>query len=150
MGISYEGLAWVTGAAVLLGTLPDTRILALAGLYSLGAHGIMTLNDFKAIEGDRALNIRTLPVQLGPESAARLACVVMAIPQGIVMALLLSWQLPVYAGLIGALLLLQLSAMVKMLKDPAGLAPWYNGTGVSLYVLGMMVSAVGVSRVIAS
>jgi chlorophyll synthase len=27
------------------------------------------------------------------------------------------------------------------LKNPRELAPWYNGTGVSLYVLGMLVSA---------
>jgi chlorophyll synthase len=36
---------------------------------------------------------------------------------------------------------LQLAAMRKMLRDPLGLAPWYNGTGVTLYVLGMMLCA---------
>ncbi|MEL7230308.1 MAG: (bacterio)chlorophyll synthase, partial [Pseudomonadota bacterium] len=51
--LCYEGLAWFTGAAVLLSAFPDGRIVALALLYSLGAHGIMVLNDFKAIEGDR-------------------------------------------------------------------------------------------------
>ena len=51
-GLCYEGLAWVTGAIVMAGgDLPDGRSLALAALYSLGAHGIMTLNDFKAIDG---------------------------------------------------------------------------------------------------
>jgi chlorophyll synthase len=51
----YEGLPWVTGAAVMLGgAVPDLRTFAIAGLYSLGAHGIMTLNDFKSVEGDRA------------------------------------------------------------------------------------------------
>jgi chlorophyll synthase len=34
--------------------------------------------------------------------------------------------------------------MRRMLGDPLGLAPWYNGTGVTLYVLGMMVSAFAV------
>ena len=29
----------------------------LAALYSVGAHGIMTLNDFKSIEGDRRMGI---------------------------------------------------------------------------------------------
>jgi chlorophyll synthase len=32
--------------------------------------------------------------------------------------------------------------MRKLLTDPRGLAPWYNGTGVGLLVLGMLVSAV--------
>jgi chlorophyll/bacteriochlorophyll a synthase len=39
------------------------------------------------------------------------------------------------------LLGLQGLAMRKMLRDPRGLAPWYNGAGVTLYVAGMMVSA---------
>jgi chlorophyll synthase len=49
--------------------MPPRPILLLAVLYSLGAHGIMTLNDFKAIEGDRSIGIRSLPAQLGPERA---------------------------------------------------------------------------------
>ena len=144
-GFAYEGLAWVTGAAVMLGgQLPPATVLLLALLYSLGAHGIMTLNDFKAIEGDRQLGVRTIPVQLGPERAARLACLVMALPQLAVIALLAGWGRPWYAVAIVVLLLLQGLAMKRMLTDPRGLAPWYNGTGVTLYVLGMMISAVAV------
>ena len=36
-------------------SLPDFRIITLALLYSVGAHGIMTLNDFKSIDGDKRL-----------------------------------------------------------------------------------------------
>ena len=39
-------------------SLPDFRIITIALLYSLGAHGIMTLNDFKSINGDRSLGVR--------------------------------------------------------------------------------------------
>ncbi len=142
VGISYEGLAWITGAAVLLGgELPGNHILIIALLYSLGAHGIMTLNDFKAIEGDIAMGVRTLPVQLGPERAAKVACLVMAAPQVVVIALLFDWGQPVFAAVIASSLVLQIAAMRRMLKDPRGLAPWYNGTGVTLYVTGMMASA---------
>ena len=73
---------------------PDWRIIMLAALYSVGAHGIMTLNDFKSIEGDRRMGIGSLPVRLGAERAARLACVVMAVPQVVVIALLLAWGRP--------------------------------------------------------
>ncbi len=42
-GFSYESLAWITGAAAMLGgALPKPEILALALLYGAGAHGIMT------------------------------------------------------------------------------------------------------------
>jgi chlorophyll synthase len=137
----YEGLPWFTGATVMLGTLPDWRILISAALYSFGAHGIMTLNDFKSVEGDTRLGLRSLPVQLGVTRAARLACVVMAAPQIIVIGLLISWGAPAHAAVVGALLLTQLWLMAKLLDDPKGKAPWYNATGTSLYVLGMLVTA---------
>ena len=145
VGISYEGLAWVTGAAVMLGgAMPSPAVVCLAILYSLGAHGIMTLNDFKALEGDHALGIRSIPVQLGSERAARVACVVMALPQVVVIALLVVWGEPVFAAVVAAFLALQLAAMKRLLRDPRALAPWYNGTGVTLYVLGMLASAFAV------
>ena len=137
----YEGLPWFTGAAVIAGTLPDWRILALAGLYSVGAHGIMTLNDFKSIEGDKRMGILSLPVHLGADRAARFACFVMALPQVAVIALLVDWGQPVHAAVVALSLALQGAAMARMLKRPKDLAPWYNATGVSLYVLGMLVSA---------
>lgn len=143
VALSYEGLPWITGAAVMLaGATPDLRIFVLAALYSFGAHGIMTLNDFKSVEGDRQMKLGSLPVRLGPERAARLACVVMALPQFIVVALLFSgWGQTYHAVIVSIFLAVQLALMVRLLKDPRKLAPWYNATGVSLYVLGMLVSA---------
>ena len=137
----YEGLPWFTGAAVVTAALPDWRIVTLAALYSVGAHGIMTLNDFKSIEGDQRMGIGSLPVRLGAERAARFACLVMALPQGLVIALLLGWDRVWYAGVITLFLLTQLYLMTILLRAPRANAPWYNATGISLYVLGMLVSA---------
>ena len=144
VALSYEGLAWVTGAAIVLGgALPDGRILLIALLYSVGAHGIMTLNDFKSVEGDLKMGIRSLPAQLGRERAAWVACLFMLIPQIAVIGLLLRWHLPLSATAVTVVLLAQVLAMKKLLTDPRQLAPWYNATGVSLYVLGMMGAAIG-------
>ncbi|MDZ7631654.1 MAG: UbiA family prenyltransferase [Gemmatimonadaceae bacterium] len=99
VGLTYEGLAWITGAVVLLGTWPDPRVITLALLYSVGAHGIMTLNDFKAIEGDRQLGVWSLPVQLGPARAAKLAGIVILLPQVMACGLLLfAWNRPTHGG----------------------------------------------------
>ncbi|HEV7268726.1 MAG TPA: chlorophyll synthase ChlG [Falsiroseomonas sp.] len=144
-GLAYESLPWITGAAVLAGTAPDPRVVLVAVLYGLGAHGIMTLNDFKSIEGDRRFGLRSLPVMLGPERAAQAACLVMAAPQAVVVALLLGWGAPVTAGIVALLLALQGLSMRKWLRDPRGLAPWYNGAGVTLYVAGMMASALALA-----
>ncbi len=137
----YEGLPWFTGAAIMAQRLPNGHILALAGLYSLGAHGIMTLNDFKSVAGDQATGIRSLPVILGVDRAARLACLVMVSPQVAVIGLLLAWSAPLHAAGVVLLLAAQLMLMPRLLAAPREQAPWYNGTGTTLYVLGMLVAA---------
>jgi len=141
-GFSYESLAWVTGAAAMLGgALPPLPSLAVAILYGAGAHGIMTLNDFKAIKGDREMGIRSLPVQLGAGGAAWVACAFMAAPQAVVIALLLAWGLFAGAAAVAALLAAQLVMMRRFLAAPVERALWYSGFGVPLYVFGMMASA---------
>ncbi|MGB7419156.1 MAG: UbiA family prenyltransferase, partial [Erythrobacter sp.] len=106
-------------------------------------HGIMTLNDFKAVQGDRATGLRSLPVVLGVNRAARLACLTMAGAQIVVIALLAWWGLALSAALVALVLVAQVIAMPRLLRDPAARAPWYNGVGVTLYVLGMMAAALG-------
>jgi chlorophyll synthase len=101
----------------------------------------MTLNDFKALEGDRQTGVNSLPVVVGPERAAKIACVVMAVPQATMIALLLLWDRPLHASGVILVLALQMLAMRRLLRDPKGLAPWYNGTGVLLYVSGMLITA---------
>ena len=142
VAVCYEGLPWITGATVLAaGALPDSSSLTLALLYSLGAHGIMTLNDFKSVEGDRQWNIASLPVQLGVNRAARLACIVMALPQMVVIGLIYYWGQSFHALAIAVLLLAQCLLMQKLLRNPHQRAAWYNATGTSLYVLGMLIAA---------
>ena len=142
VGLCYEGLPWFTGAAVISASMPSTKVIIVATLYAIGAHGIMTLNDFKALEGDRQTGIRSLPVVLGPRLAGLVACITMAIPQFIVVLLLYIWIGPsLYGIVISALILGQVWAMQVMMSDPKEKASWYNATGVTMYVSGMMVCA---------
>ena len=56
--------------------------------------------------------------------------------------LLMLWAVPnPYPAAITALILGQLWAMRVMLRDPKAKAPWYNGTGVMMYVSGMLITA---------
>jgi chlorophyll synthase len=141
VGACYEGLPWFTAAAAVSGTYPGSSTLLVALLYSFGAHGIMTLNDFKSVTGDKRMGIDSLPVLLGTDRAARLACAVMALPQVVVIGLLYAWGFPLHAAIICALLVAQAALMVRLLSDPQGRAAWYNATGTTLYVLGMLVVA---------
>ncbi len=142
VGFTYEGLAWVTGAALMFGQawLP-WPILAMAVLYSLGAHGIMTLNDFKAIEGDRRMGVGSLPVKLGEEPAAWVASVMMLSPQWLVITLLLAWDRPWHALTVTVLMLVQAGIMRWFVQEPRTRALYLSAFGVPFYVSGMMVTA---------
>jgi chlorophyll synthase len=143
--ISYEGLAWITGAALLSTSLrPSNPSLLFAGLYSIGAHGIMTLNDFKAIEGDKKMGIRSLPVQLGPDLAAKIACLIMLAPQVIVCIFLYSIDQTWHSVAVLILIFFQIALMKFFISKPIERAIFYSGFGVPLFVSGMMVAAFGI------
>jgi chlorophyll synthase len=141
-GLSYEGLAWVTGAAVMLGgEMPTDKTILLALLYSLGAHGIMTLNDFKAVEGDAQMGVRSLPVQLGVTHAACSACTFMLVAQWAVAILLWEWGSSMSALAVLVLSFCQLPLMIRFVRSPVEKALSVSAFGVPLFVSGMMVSA---------
>jgi len=144
VALCYEGLAWFTGAAVMSGSFPDARIVVLAGLYSFGAIGIMILNDFKAVEGDRQMGITSVPVDLGEKNAAWMACMLMVAPQVVVFTLLLAWGQPIHAAVVASFVSVQCVLMIRLLSDPKKFAPWYNATGTSLYVFGMLAAGLAV------
>ena len=143
VALCYEGLPWFTGVAILTSQFPSITILLVAGFYAFGAYGIMVLNDFKAIEGDQKLGINSLPVTLGPKKAGLLSCFIMTLAQIVVIGIFVQLKMYFIAFIIFILLCTQIVAMSKMLKNPKKLVPWYNGTGVLSYVIGMMISAIG-------
>jgi chlorophyll synthase len=147
VGLSYESLPWFTGAAVMASGAPSWQTVVIALLYGIGAHGIMTLNDFKALEGDRQMGVNSLPVMLGLERAAKFACWAMAVPQVVVVGLLFVWGKPLHGAAVLVVLFVQSLAMRIMLRDPKARAPWYNGTGVVLYITGMMITALALRSV---
>ena len=139
--LSYEGLSWFTGASVMVGGLPSPAVIAILLLYSLGAHGIMTLNDFKAVEGDAQMGVRSLPVQMGVTKAAWTACAFMLGSQWVVVALLMQWGSSNAAFAVLMLSFAQLPLMLKFVQQPIERALSVSAFGVPLFVSGMMVSA---------
>jgi chlorophyll synthase len=65
----------------------------------------------------------------------------MAVPQMIVVLLLFSWDRPLHAAAIVALLVAQYFIMIWFVRKPVERALMYSGFGVPLFVAGMMVSA---------
>ncbi|MCS7013083.1 MAG: chlorophyll synthase ChlG [Chloroherpetonaceae bacterium] len=144
VGLAYEGVAWLTGSFSLTKGMPSAESIGLAIVFSLGAHGIMTLNDFKSVIGDRIRGVRSIPVQLGERRAAMLACAVMNAAQVIALGILIIKAQFVAATFAFVLLLIQQPMQQILIRHPKERAIWYNSFGTLLYVLSMMVSAIGV------
>ncbi|MFN9216062.1 MAG: chlorophyll synthase ChlG [Gemmatimonadota bacterium] len=143
VGRSYETLAWVTGAAVALGgARPSAAVLLVALLYGLGAHGILVLNDFKAVEGDRRMGIRSLPARHGEDAAAWIAVVTMYLAQAAVLALHAGWGTRAYMWWVAALILAQFPLAASLLVRPGPKAALYvSAFNVPFYVITMMITA---------
>ncbi|MCA9875556.1 MAG: chlorophyll synthase ChlG [Anaerolineales bacterium] len=145
VAISYEGLAWMAGH-IAFASLTTPSIL-MAALYSFGTHGIMSINDYKSIAGDRASGIYSIPVLLGPQKAAWLIVATMNIAQLGVIAAFLYWQVWIVAAIIFGILLIQLPLQRQFLRQPVEYHLKFSAIGVSFFVWGMMAAALGVRAI---
>ncbi|RRR76919.1 MAG: chlorophyll synthase ChlG [Candidatus Viridilinea halotolerans] len=143
VAISYEGLAWMAGH-VAFGVL-TYQSFVIAMLYSLGAHGIMTVNDFKSMKGDAKMGIRSIPVQYGKVTAARMVVTIMGIAQMGVIALLFWWGHTIAGSVVALLLALQSIPNVRFIRDPEHNEVFFNATAIMLFVWGMLAAAIGIA-----
>jgi chlorophyll synthase len=139
---AYEGCAWVAGAAAFGHVSRGT--LVLATLYSLGSHGLMTLNDFKSIEGDRRLGLRSIPAMLGIQGALVQAFVFIDVFQVLAIAYVFAHRAWIAGAVMLLLFLVQLPMQRKMSAEPARLAPWYCASAIPPFVWGMLAAALAV------
>jgi chlorophyll synthase len=137
--LSYEGFAWLAGTAAF-GAI-STGGIVLALLFSFGAHGLMTLNDFKSVEGDRQLGLRSIPVMLGEKRALMQAVYFINIFQALAMAFVLSNKGWIEAAVMNLLLIAQLPMQRKLSTDPKRLAPWYCASAIPLFCWSMLAGA---------
>ncbi|WP_129671999.1 chlorophyll synthase ChlG [Candidatus Chloroploca sp. Khr17] len=143
VGISYEGLAWMAGHAAFAALTTQSFLIAM--LYSLGAHGIMTVNDFKSMSGDTRMGLRSIPVQYGKVVAARMVVITMGVAQIGVIALLFFWGHPIAASVVALLLIAQSVPNVRFIRDPEHNEVFFNATAIMLFVWGMMAAAIGLA-----
>jgi len=141
---SYEGLAWLAGTAAFGRLTVGTYVLA--ALFSLGAHGLMTLNDFKSLEGDRALGLRSIPVMLGERKALGQALTFINLFQALAMAYVLGNGQWIAAAVMNLLLVVQLPMQRKLARDPVKNAPWYCASAIPPFCWSMLAAAVALRR----
>ncbi len=145
LGASYIALPWWAGHA-LFGDLNAT-IIVLTLIYSMAGLGIAVVNDFKAVEGDRQLGLKSLPVMFGVQTAAWICVLMIDIFQGGMAAYLIGIHKNFYAVLLILLIIPQITFQdMYFLRDPLENDVKYQASAQPFLVLGMLVTALAIGH----
>jgi len=138
LGASYIALPWWAGHA-LFGEL-NWKVLVLTLIYSLAGLGIAIVNDFKSVEGDRQLGLKSLPVMFGVTTAAWICVLMIDVFQGFMAAYLVSIHENLYAAILVLLIIPQITFQdMYFLRDPLKNDVKYQASAQPFLVLGMLV-----------
>jgi chlorophyll/bacteriochlorophyll a synthase len=145
LGASYIALPWWAGQA-LFGQLSwTTALLTLA--YSLAGLGIAVVNDFKSVEGDRALGLRSLPVVFGIRRASWISAAMIDVFQLAMVAVLIAIGQHFAAVLLVLLIIPQMTFQdLWLLRDPVAFDVKYQASAQPFLVLGMLVTALAIGH----
>lgn len=145
LGASYIAIPWWTGHA-LFGDLNPT-IIVLTLFYSLSGLGIAIVNDFKSVEGDRQLGLKSLPVIFGISTAAWICVLMIDVFQGGVAAYLISIHQNLYATILMLMIIPQITFQdMYFLRNPVENDVKYQASAQPFLVLGMLVTALALGH----
>lgn len=145
LGASYIALPWWAGHA-LFGDLNWT-IVWLTLFYSLAGLGIAIVNDFKSVEGDRQLGLKSLPVMFGVSTAAWICVLMIDVFQAGVAGYLMWIHQNLYAVLLVFLIIPQITFQdMYFLRDPLENDVKYQASAQPFLVFGMLVTALALGH----
>lgn len=147
LGASYIALPWWAGHA-LFGDL-NWKIVVLTLFYSLAGLGIAVVNDFKSVEGDRQLGLKSLPVMFGVTTAAWICVLMIDVFQLGVAGYLMAIHQNLYAVLLILLVIPQITFQdMYFLRDPLQNDVKYQASAQPFLVLGMLVTALALGHTV--
>ncbi len=145
LGASYIALPWWAGHA-LFGEL-NWKIVVLTLIYSLAGLGIAVVNDFKSVEGDRTLGLKSLPVMFGITTAAWICVLMIDVFQAGMAAFLIGIQENLYAAILLLLIIPQITFQdMYFLRNPLENDVKYQASAQPFLVLGMLVVALALGH----
>ncbi|MBZ8178501.1 chlorophyll synthase ChlG [Oscillatoria salina] len=145
LGASYIALPWWAGHA-LFGDLNWT-IAILTLFYSLAGLGIAVVNDFKSVEGDRQLGLKSLPVMFGVTTAAWICVLTIDLFQAGIAGYLVSIHQNLYAAILMLLVIPQITFQdMYFLRDPLENDVKYQASAQPFLVLGMLVTGLALGH----
>ena len=111
-------------------------------LYSIAGLGIAIVNDFKSIEGDRAMGLNSLPVAFGVDGAKYICAGSVSLTQLGIAAYLYSINEPTYALILLGLIIPQIYfQLTLLLPDPVKNDVQYQASAQPFLVFGILATA---------
>ena len=145
LGASYIALPWWAGQALFGQLTWTTALLTLA--YSLAGLGIAVVNDFKSIEGDRALGLQSLPVVFGAKRASWISAAMINLFQLAMVGVLIAIGQHFSAVLLVLLIVPQMTFQdIWLLRDPVAFDVKYQASAQPFLVIGMLVTALAIGH----
>ncbi|MBE9222131.1 chlorophyll synthase ChlG [Cyanobacterium stanieri LEGE 03274] len=145
LGASYIALPWWAGHA-LFGELNWT-IVVLTLIYSMAGLGIAVVNDFKSVEGDRTLGLKSLPVMFGVTTAAWICVIMIDVFQAGMGLYLVSIHKNLYATILFLLIIPQITFQdMYFLRNPLENDVKYQASAQPFLVLGMLVLGLAIGN----
>ncbi|QHV00805.1 chlorophyll synthase ChlG [Synechocystis sp. CACIAM 05] len=145
LGASYIALPWWAGHA-LFGTLNST-IMVLTLIYSLAGLGIAVVNDFKSVEGDRQLGLKSLPVMFGIGTAAWICVIMIDVFQASIAGYLIYVHQQLYATIVLLLLIPQITFQdMYFLRNPLENDVKYQASAQPFLVFGMLATGLALGH----
>jgi len=145
LGASYIALPWWAGQALFGQLTWTTALLTLA--YSLAGLGIAVVNDFKSVEGDRALGLQSLPVAFGIKRASWISAAMIDLFQVAMVAVLIAIGQNLSAVILVLLIIPQITFQdIWLLRDPVAFDVKYQASAQPFLVLGMLVTALAIGH----
>ena len=115
--------------------------------YSLSGLGIAVVNDFKSVEGDRQLGLKSLPVMFGVTTAAWICVVAIDVFQLGVAGYLVGIHQNLYATILVFLVIPQIVFQdMYFLRDPLENDVKYQASAQPFLVLGMLVAGLALGH----
>jgi chlorophyll synthase len=145
LGASYIALPWWAGH-VLFGQL-NWKIAILTLIYSLAGLGIAVVNDFKSVEGDRQLGLKSLPVMFGITTAAWICVIMIDVFQAGIAGYLISIQENLYATIVLLLIIPQITFQdMYFLRNPLENDVKYQASAQPFLVIGMLITGLALGH----
>ena len=145
LGASYIALPWWAGHALFGDLNPTIMILTL--IYSFAGLGIAVVNDFKSVEGDEQLGLKSLPVMFGVTTAAWICVIMIDVFQAGIAGYLISINQNLYAAILLLLVIPQITFQdMYFLRNPLENDVKYQASAQPFLVIGMLVAGLALGH----